>query len=92
MVKKIKSCILISGKGSNLRSIIRSSRDYNFPIAVSLIITNNDNAYGISYAKKYNIPFRFFSSSNRSQFERNCLIELKNNKIKFLCLAGFMKI
>ena len=44
MVKKIKTCIFISGTGSNLESIIKSSREYNFPIKVELIISNNINA------------------------------------------------
>ena len=92
MVKKIKSCVFISGTGSNLKSIIKNSRNYNFPIRINLIISNNTNAYGLKYAKKYNIPFKFFSSDNQNRFERNCLAELRKKKIKFLCLAGFMKI
>ena len=92
MVKKINSCVLISGKGSNLLSIIKSARDYNFPITIKLIISNNKDAYGLKYAKKYNIPHKFYSSKNQNQFERNCLSELKKNSIKFLCLAGFMKL
>ena len=92
MVKKIKSCVFISGNGSNLKSIIKNSRDYNFPIKIDLIISNNIKAYGLKYAKKYNIPFKFYSSNNQNYFERNCLIELQKRKIKFLCLAGFMKI
>ena len=92
MVNKIKSCVFISGYGSNLKAIIINSRDYNFPIKVDLIISNNPKANGLFYAKKFNIPFKFFSSKNQNLFERNCLIELKKRKIKFLCLAGFMKI
>ena len=92
MVKKIKSCIFISGSGSNLKSIIKNSRDYNFPISVKLVISNNKKAKGIKYAKQYNIPYKIYSSKNLSNFERNCLIELKHKNIKLLCLAGFMKI
>jgi len=68
MVKKINSCIFISGNGSNLRSIIQNSRDYNFPIVVKLIISNNENALGLKYAKKYNIPYKFFNSKNKDIF------------------------
>ena len=56
MVKKINTCIFISGNGSNLKFIIKNSREYNFPINVKLIISNNKFAYGLKYAKKYNIP------------------------------------
>ena len=91
MVKKIRSSVFISGDGSNLKSILKNSRDYNFPIKIELIISNNIKAYGLKYARKYNIPFKFYSSSNQDLFERNCLAELRKKRIKFLCLAGFMK-
>ena len=60
MVKKIKTCVFISGRGSNLLSIIKSSRDYNFPIKVELVISNNINAPGLLLARKYSIPNKFF--------------------------------
>ena len=89
---KVNSCVFISGSGSNLKSLIKNSRNYNFPIKINLIISNNTNAYGLKYAKKYNIPYKFYSYKSRNFFERNCLKELKKRKIKFLCLAGFMKV
>ena len=92
MVNKIKSCVFISGNGTNLKSIIKSSRDYSFPIKIELIISNNRKAKGLELAKKYSIPFKFFSYDNQKNFERNSLYEIKKRKIKFLCLAGFMKI
>ena len=92
MVNKIKTCVFISGNGSNLRSIIKSSRDYNFPIKVELVISDNIKAKGLKFAKKYHIPFKIFSSNNIIEFERCSLNEIKKKKIKFLCLAGFMKI
>ena len=92
MVNKIKSCVFISGNGSNLKSIINSSRDYNFPIKVKLVISNNIKAKGLELAKKYGIPSKFFTYDNQKNFERNSLYEIKKRKIKFLCLSGFMKI
>ena len=89
MVSKIRACVFISGNGSNLKSIIKSSRDYNFPIKIELIITNNIKAKGLYFAKKYSIPYKFFLYENQKKFERNCLSEIKKRKIKFLCLAGF---
>ena len=92
MVKKIKTCVFISGNGSNLKSIIKSSRESNFPISVKLIISNNKLAKGLLIGKKYDIPYKYFSSENKTNFERNYLNELKKHKIKFICLAGFMKL
>ena len=53
MVKK-NTCVFISGRGSNLKNLIRHTRDNNFPIKISLVICNNKNAFGAKYAKKYN--------------------------------------
>tara|TARA_B100001029_G_C15050937_1_gene450681 strand:+ start:1133 stop:1696 length:564 start_codon:yes stop_codon:yes gene_type:complete len=90
MVKK-KACIFISGNGTNLKSIIINSRDPNFPIKISLVLTNNKNAGGIHYAKKFLIPFRIINF-RKKKFERIALKEMVEKKIKLICLAGFMKI
>ena len=90
MVKK-KTCVFISGSGTNLRSIIKNSRDYNFPINISLVISNRKNAGGIYFAKKFAIPF-IVLDVNKKKFEKMALKELINRKIKLVCLAGFMKI
>ena len=92
MVKKIKACVFISGKGSNLLSLIKSSKSYKFPIKIELVISNKKNANGLKFAKKYSIPYKVFSSNNKKIFERKSLFILKKRKIRFICLAGFMKI
>jgi phosphoribosylglycinamide formyltransferase 1 len=90
MVKK-KTCVFISGHGSNLRNLIIRSRDNSFPIKISLIISNNKKAHGINYAKKYNIPLVNINTNYRL-YENIILLYLKKYKISFICLAGYMKI
>ena len=90
MVKK-NTCIFISGKGSNLLNLISCSRNTNFPIKVSLVISNNKKAYGINYAKRYKIPYVFVDTKLKN-YDNKILFYLKKHKISFICLAGFMKI
>jgi len=90
MVKR-KTCVFISGQGSNLKNLIIRSRDNIFPIKISLIISNNKKANGINYAKKYNIPY-IFVNTNYRLYENRILRYLKKYKISFICLAGYMKI
>ena len=90
MVKR-KACVFISGTGTNLLSIIKNSRDYNFPANINLIITNNKNAGGINFAKKFSIPYKIIEKSKR-EFEKLAIKELRERKIELLCLAGFMRI
>tara|TARA_X000000950_G_scaffold288047_1_gene403004 strand:+ start:1534 stop:2097 length:564 start_codon:yes stop_codon:yes gene_type:complete len=90
MVKK-KTCIFISGKGSNLKNLIIYSRDNSFPIKISLVISNNRKAYGLIYAKKYKVPYIFIDTKLQN-YENTILFNLKKYKISFICLAGYMKI
>ena len=90
MVKK-KTCVFISGNGSNLKNLILKSRDYNFPISIKLIISSKKHAFGINYAKKNSIPF-LVVNTNRRLFENKILLYLKKYKITLICLAGYMRI
>ena len=90
--KKINTAVFISGSGSNLNSIIKNSLKKNFPIKISLVISNNKNAYGINYAKNNKIKFKIINSKKIINFESKTLIILKKNNIKLICLAGFMKV
>ena len=90
MVKK-KTCVFISGQGSNLKNLISRSRDNSFPINISLVISNNSKAKGINYAKKYKIPCILIDTKIRN-YEFKILKSLKKYSIEFICLAGYMKI
>jgi phosphoribosylglycinamide formyltransferase 1 len=90
MVKR-KTCVFISGKGSNLKNLILRSRDNSFPLNISLVISNNKKANGINYAKKYQIPY-IIIDAKLNNYENKVLYYLKRYKISFICLAGYMKI
>ena len=90
--KKIKIAVFISGKGSNLKNLINHSLKVDSKFKINLIISNNPKAKGLIYAKEYRIKKKIFDNSNNKFFEKKTLLELKKNKINFICLAGFMKI
>ena len=90
--KKIKSAVFISGRGTNFKSLLNFSKKKISPIKINLLITDNKKAKGIFLAKKNNVKFKSFSYKTRQRSELKILKELKKNKIKFIMLAGFMKI
>ena len=90
MVKK-KACVFISGEGSNLRNLLKRSRDYNFPISIKLVVSNKKKALGVLFAKKNSIPFLLINTKSRN-YENKLLEYLKKYKISLICLAGYMKI
>ncbi len=90
MVKK-NACVFISGFGSNLKSLIRNSRSHNFPVNISLVISNNRKAKGLLHAKKNSIPYLIINTKKRN-FENNILNIIKKHNISLICLAGYMQI
>ena len=90
--KKIKTAVFISGKGSNLKNLIKFSKTKKSPISIDLIISNNFKAKGLMFGKMFKIKKKVFNFQNKFISERSVLLELKNNKIDLICLAGFMKI
>ena len=90
MVKK-RTCVFISGKGSNLKNLINKSRESSFPVTINLVISNNKNAKGNIYAKKFNIPLIIINSNLKSS-DNKILYNLTKYKISLICLAGYMKI
>ncbi len=90
--KKLRVSVFISGRGTNLKSLINFSRKKNSPIKIVLIITNNKKAKGIYFAKKNKIKLSFINYKNKNKAEKKILLTLKNHYIDFICLAGFMKI
>ena len=92
MVKKVSSSVFISGKGSNLLTLIKNSQNSGFPLSIDLVVSNKKNALGLMHARRFNIPYKIYNSSNQKIFEKLALKILKKKKIKFLCLAGYMKI
>jgi len=90
--KKLIISVFISGRGTNLKSLINFSKKKNSPIKIVLVVCNNNNAKGISYAKKSKIKFLIINYKNKKKAENKILENLKKNKINLICLAGFMKI
>ena len=88
---KIKTCVFISGRGTNLKNLISRSREKNFPIKICLIISSKKDAYGISYARKYDIPYEIIDTNNKNHANK-ILYFLRKHKISFICLAGYMKM
>ena len=90
--KKIKCAVFISGTGSNLKSLIKFSKKKNSPISIELIISDNSKAKGLKFGKYYKISSKVFKYKDKIDAEKKITFEIKNKKIKLICLAGFMRI
>ena len=90
--KKLNIAVFISGTGSNLKNLIDHSLKKNSRYKICLVITDNSKAKGIYFAKIYKIKKKIVSYSSIKIAEKKILLELKQNKIDLICLAGFMRI
>ncbi len=89
---KKKVAVFISGRGSNLKSLIKYSRKNNSLFKIELVISNNLKAKGLDIANKSKIKSKSIKFLNTQNFENRSLKLLKKHKIDLICLAGFMKI
>ena len=91
-IKKTKTAVFISGKGSNLENLVKFSKKKISPISINLIISNTSYAKGLKYSKKYNIQKKVIFFKNKKLAEKKIFKILFKKNINLICLAGFMKI
>ena len=91
-INKKNIAVFISGRGSNLKSLIKYSKLKKSRFNVKLVIANKKEAKGLGYAKKNKITNFAVNYKNKNIAEKKILFFLRKNKINIICLAGFMKI
>ena len=72
--------VFISGRGSNLKSLIKYSKLKKSRFNVKLVITNKKEAKGLIYAKKNKIENIIVNYKNKSKAEKKILFFLKKKK------------
>jgi phosphoribosylglycinamide formyltransferase 1 len=95
MSNRVRTGILISGRGSNMRSLIAAASDPVFPAEIALVISNVGNAEGLKFAAAAGIPTKVIphkAFATREDFDRAVSIALDASDVDIVCLAGFMRI
>ena len=90
--KKIKTAVFISGTGSNLKNLIKFSKQKTSPISINLVISNNHYSKGLRFAKIFEIRKYVLDFKKKTLAEKKLLKIMKKKKIELICLAGFMQI
>ena len=94
-LEKCNAVVLISGGGSNLQAFIDQISTEDLPLNINLVISNNEDAYGLERAQTAGInaiciDHRKFKS--RLEFDQALMIEIDSTKPDVVILAGFMRI
>ena len=93
-MEKAKIAVLVSGGGTNLQALIDYKKDNRF-YDISLVISNNSEAYALTRAKLNNIPTEVVLKkdfNSQDDFEEQIIKLLEKNSIDLIVLAGFMCI
>ena len=89
---KYNIAVFISGRGSNLKSIVRYSLKNKTLYKVKVVISNKQKAIGLRIAEKMRIENYYVDLTKSKKLGNRVLNILEKNDIKLVCLAGFMKI
>jgi phosphoribosylglycinamide formyltransferase-1 len=88
-------CVLVSGRGSNLKSIIDSQKKGNITSKVVLVISNNSNSNALNIARSNQIPEYHLSQkqyNTEQEYTEAFLDLLRKHKVDMIILAGYMKL
>ncbi|MGY6570279.1 MAG: phosphoribosylglycinamide formyltransferase [Salinarimonas sp.] len=94
-MKRMRTAILISGRGSNMASLLDAERQPDFPAEIALVLSNRPDAAGIEKAARAGIETRIVDHrafSGREAFEEAMDAVLREAGIELVCLAGFMRV
>ncbi|HZH10488.1 MAG TPA: phosphoribosylglycinamide formyltransferase [Microvirga sp.] len=87
--------VLISGRGSNMVSLIEAASAPGFPARIALVLSNRPDAAGLSRAQDAGIATAIVDHKahpTREDFEQAMDAVLNEHGIEFICLAGFMRV
>ena len=89
--------VLVSGRGSNLQSIIDKSSSGEIDAEVAVVLSDNDEAYALARARKAGIEALYIDPEATKPVlignaEDNYINTLKEYEVDLVCLAGFMRI
>ncbi|MGE0409851.1 MAG: phosphoribosylglycinamide formyltransferase, partial [Amphiplicatus sp.] len=98
MAKK-RVAVLISGRGSNLQSLLAAAAAPGYPAAIALVVSNRPDAPGLARAEKAGVEARVIDhrpfgrgDAARDRFDESLSNTLQAAEIEYICLAGFMRI
>ena len=94
-MERLKVAVLISGRGSNLQSLIDACAAPDFPAEIVLVLSNKADAYGLTRAEQAGIPTKAISHKgypDRDSFDAAVHDAIVAAGANFVCLAGFMRL
>ncbi len=95
MERKLPIAVFVSGRGTNLQSIIDAIEEGKLDAEIRLVVSNRPKAYALKRCEEHGIPYEVIPSKRFESPQKwgEALIEVvKRSGAELVVLAGFMKI
>jgi phosphoribosylglycinamide formyltransferase-1 len=91
---RLKIAVLVSGKGSNLKSIIAATISGALDAEIVCVVSNNPEAYGLTVAREHGLATFALSHKGMSREEHEAKIveHLEPYAVDYVVLAGYMRV
>jgi phosphoribosylglycinamide formyltransferase 1 len=92
---RVRTAILISGRGSNMGALIEAARSPGFSAEIVLVLSDDPTATGLSLARDIGVAAEaidFRAYAGKPAFEAALAARLTSASVGIVCLAGFMRV
>ena len=87
--------VLASGRGTNLQEIIEAVEEGRIEGEISIVVSDNPDAYALKRGKQYNIDTQYIDFKefkSREDYDKKVVECLKEKEVELVVLAGYMRI
>lgn len=95
MTRRVRTAVLISGRGSNMMALVKAAQSADYPAEIALVISNRPEAEGLRRAHDAGvtaIAIDHKDYESRDAFEVELDAALLSHEIEFVACAGFMRV
>jgi len=95
MSRKVPIGVLLSGGGTNLQAIIDAIEQDRLDADIRTVVSNRENAYGLTRARNHNIPTTVIDHrghASREAYDQVLVEHLQRQGVELVVLAGFMRL
>ncbi len=94
--RRVRTAVLISGRGSNMEALIAADRDVGYPAEIVLVLSNRPEAAGLETARAAGIAAEAVDHrsfyKDREAHERQLDARLRAHRVELVALAGYMRV
>ena len=94
-MRKLRTAILISGRGSNMMALVEAARAAEYPAEIVCVVANTADAKGLAFAAANGIATMVIDHKafpSREAFEKALDAYLRSMNVEAMALAGFMRV